>query len=435
MSPAIRLLCLIFSFALGASSRAELSRERLDAEATNELRLERILVAKGHRALFQHLEAEMARNPQPYTKAWYANYLIYGDLFQLPDVMDQKRGFALAKESMTEGSLFGTELVGRAYGDGRGPGFRDTMASTRYLKKAAEQGRDSAMCELAKFYFLGRPGIPANRDEGERWARQGGWLGATAGLSYLAEWWEDPKYTNPPDPERALALHFEVAQLGCAPSRQLIHARATAGDERALKYEKLMYLVDAREGAVAYPSHIKAAVKWLLEHAGEEPRVQIAIAELLMEKRGPVYDGKLARELLTKAAATGNDDARELLAMMAWRGIGQKADPMAAIATWRELAEKGNARALNSYGWIHWWEKAEKHGIPKDARKAYELCRRSADLGHWRALFNVAHCYAHGVGTELNYHLAVKYYDLLEKRGYISAREMKDRVLGHLNKE
>lgn len=407
-------------------------RDLLDAEETYELRLQRILKASGHQALVEHLTKEMATNPRPYTKAWHANYLLYGEEFGLKAHADPKRGFALAKEAAAEGSLFGLELLGRAWGDGRGSGFRDTKAATKFLQQAADRGRDTALCELAKFYFIGRPGIMPDRDKAEQLARRAAWLGATVGLYHLAEWWENPRWTNPPNPARALALYHELGLLGVADARAVIQKRAESGDALAQKYAYLGFVVDAREGAVAYPSKVRTAVKWLRENtAPDDAQVQVALAELLIEKSGPVYDPKAAREGLERVAAT-SDDARALLATMAWRGIGQKADSVAAIATWRELTDKGNARAQHALARLHWWDNAQRHGVAKDAKQAFELSRRSADGGYWQGQFSVAECYAHGIGTAVNYHLAAKYYDSLASRGYIRAKEMKDRMLAHV---
>lgn len=424
------LACAIAAVARGTT--ADSTANLLDAEETYELRLERILNAKGHRAVVDLLVHDLAEKPRPYAKAWYANYLLYGAEFGVNDLADPKRGFALAKESLAEGSLFGTELVGRAWGDGRGTPFRDSLEALKYLREAAEKGRDSAMSELAKYYFFGKA-VPRDTAMAEEWARKAACRGATAGLDRIAQWSEDPKYTPKPDPLKALQLYYESGQLGSRFARNVVADRAKQGDREAQKYVYLDLVVGAVEGADPLPSKLKEAVKWLEANAtADDQPVQLALADVMKERRLAVYNVAAAREKLAQLVAAGNDDARYLQGMMAWRGIGESTDHAKAVAIWKELAEKGNARALNQVGWLRWWGNAEAQGVPKDGGKAFELCRRAADLGYWAGQLNTADAYADGIGTPVNYYLAAKYYDILEKRGYIRARKMKERILAYV---
>lgn len=425
-------VCLLISAVRLSASGVPATYRLLDEEETYELRLERIMNQHGQRAVFERLQQDMARQPRPYVKAWYANYLLYGADLGLKDIADPVRGFKLAQESRKEGSLFGLEVVGRAWGDGRGTGYRDSVEAVKCLRAAAEQGRDSAMCELAKFYFFGRV-VPQDVALAEKWAYRAGCLGASSGLANLADFWDSPQFVKQPDHARALALYYQAAEFGQRDSLRHIRELAKAGDRLAEKYRQLEFLVAAREGAVARPAYVKATVNWLERHAAPNDwPVQLALAGAEMEITGPVYDPGAAREKLTRAAAAGVDDAREMLGWMAWRGIGQKRDPSAAIAVWRALAAKGNARALNALGWLHWWGNGTRYGVGKDARRAFELCRASADGGYFVGQENVADCYDHGIGTEVNYYLAAKYYAMLADRGFIHGREMEQRALAHV---
>lgn len=423
--------CLVFLVAglrgPAAESRA-LPANLAEAEETYELRLERVLKAKNHAGLIKYLERELKERPRPYVKAWYANYLLYGAEFGQKDFADPARGFALAQEAAAEGSIFGHELVGRAYGDGRGT-TRDVEQAIRHLREAAERDRHTAMCELGKFYFFGM-GVPQDWQVSEDWMRKAAWRGAMAGMHYLTEWWETAAYVGVPNRLKANALYYEVGQLGSGPARRVLIERAKKGDLDAQKYVHLDFVVEAAQGSNPLPSKLREAVKWLeANSAPDDALVQLALVEVMQEKQLVVYDLAAARAKLAQLAAAGNDDAQAMQAMMTWRGIGEKADPEAAITRWRELAEKGNARALNQIGWLHWWGNGEKYGIPKDARKAFEYCKRSAELGFWAGQYNVAEAYAHGVGVEKNYFLAGKYYGILEDRRFRAAYRMKDRIL------
>jgi TPR repeat protein len=398
-----------------------------DAEETFELRMEQVLQKGGHRALYDRLQKEQAARPRGYVKAWVANYLIYGAAFGLPEVADPVRGFAMAKESRAEGSVFGAELVGRALGNGRGC-EKNPGEAAKLLREAANAGRGSAMSELAKYYFFGL-GLPENRSLGEHWARLAAWRGSLDGLPNLATWWIDARYTSTPDVERGLQLAYEAAEHGAPKGFEILNTFAASGNPTALKYQKLQYVVGAIEGAVARPAQLKATIKWLEENTkADDVPVQLAIARLRMERLSPVFDPEKARQRLQLLAST-SDDAGALLADMKFRGIGQRADQAGAIADWKELVKRGNARALNALGWYSWFENATRYGLPKDAKAAFTYFSAAAESGYYEAQFNLAACYADGVGTPQNYAQAAKYYGMLARRGYLRAIEKRDRVL------
>jgi TPR repeat protein len=299
----------------------------------------------------------------------------------------------------------------------------------KYLQQAAERGRNTAMAELGKFYFFA-VGVEKDRRVGEEWIRKAAWLGAVGPMMDLADWWENPAYVGTADRAKAQALYYEVGELGARNARTLLRKRASEGDRDAEKYMHLDLVVISMRGYDALPTQLRNAVKWLESNvAADDQQVQLALANVMKERELVVYDPEKAREKATRLAAAGNDDARALLAEMAWRGIGEKTNPEAAIAIWRELAAKGNAIALSQLGRLHWWGDGEKYGVPKDATKTFEYCRRSATLGYWAGQLDVAECYAHGIGVQKNYFLAAKYYGILEDRRYKDAHRMKERIL------
>ncbi len=402
-----------------------------DAEEVYELRLERLLKAGGGRAVVALLARDLEERPRPYVKAWYAIYLLYGAEFGLDDIADPARGFALAQEAATEGSPFGIEVVGRAWGDGRGTERRPDLA-IKFLSSAGEKGRYTAWGELGKYYFFGA-GVEKNLATAEQLIRKSAWMGAASPMFTLAQWHENPAYVPTPDRSKANALYYEVGELASADARKLLRTRAKAGDIDAQKYVHLDLVVIAMRGYDALPSHLRAAVKWLEENsAAGDVQVQLALADAMKERSLVIYDPAKSRAKAEQAARAGNLDGRALLAEMAWRGIDQKTDKAAAVASWRELAEQGNARALNFIGWLHWWGNGEQYGVPKDAGKAYDYCRRSAELGYSIGQLNLAECYAHGIGVPKNYYRAAKYYGILEDRRYKDAKRMKERILAYI---
>lgn len=410
------------------SSAAEATAAILEAEETYELRIERVLQTKGKQALVQFLAQELKERPRPYVKAWYANYLLYGAEFGLKEVVDPPRGFALAKESADEGSLFGQDLVGRALGDGRGT-VRDVPEALRYLRVAAERGRGSAMAELGKYYFFGA-GVPVDRIAAEHWMRDAVHRRAYAGMLYLAGWWENPQYVGSPDSAKANSLLYEAAYFGSAQGRNKLRERAKKGDADAQRYIDLLFVMDALEGSNPLTTQLQIRVANLRKAAApDDARVQLAIARVMLVRTWPLYDSRTAKATLARLSAAGNDEARNVQGWVMWAGIDEKANPGAAVALWRELAQKDQPDALARMGWLHWWGNAEAFGVSKDPALTFEFSRRAADLGQPFAQLNTAECYAHGIGVPVNYALAGKYYGIAEDRGYIKARRLKERVL------
>lgn len=424
----VRFALAFLAFSTGLSAAPAVTDRMDEAEETYELRLERVLRTKGQKALIAHLERELKERPRPYVKAWYANYLLYGAEFGLKELSDPVRGFALAKESCDEGSLFGLELVGRAYSDGRGT-ERSLPQALEHLNRAVMRDRHTAMAEIGKLYFFGM-GVPKNHVLAETWIRSAATRGAYGPMDALAEWWENPQYVGTPDRAKANALYYEVGNLGSSHARAVLVKRAKAGDMDARKYVHLDLVVVSVCGHSPLPSELKAAVKWLEANASpDDARVQLALAEVMIERELAVYNVEAAKAKLARLVAAGHDDAKSVQADMAWRGIGQKKDEAAAIATWRELALRSNGRGLNQMGWLSWWGAGEKFGVPKDAAQAFKMTKESADLGYWAGQLNVATAYAHGIGVPKNYFMAAKYYGILEDRRYKGARVMKDRIL------
>jgi TPR repeat protein len=423
------------AFALGAIAASSVAAAEpmdkaamLAAEETYELRLERVLNTKGRPAVVDFLRRELRDRPRPYVKAWMANYLLYGAELGLKDVADPPRGYALALESCQEGSLFGLELLGRAAGDGRGV-LRNPAQALTALRASAEAGRATAMGELGKYFFFGI-GVAPDRDAAEAWMRRSAQRGAYVGMLYLAEWWENAQYVGTPNRAKANALYYEVGELGSSQARGELRKRAQGGDREAQKYVNLLFLDYALRGSDPLPAKLRESVKWLEENAAaDDVPVQVALAAARLERTWPVFDAVRAKARLQALAAAGVDDARYYLAEVQWFGIGEKADPTAAVATWRALADKGHREALARLGWLHWWGNAAKFGVPKDAAQAFAYSRRAADAGSSQGQLNTADCYTHGIGVEENYYLAAKYYGIAEDRGYVNARRMKDRVL------
>ena len=129
------------------------------------------------------------------------------------------------------------------------------------------------------------------------------------------------------------------------------------------------------------------------------------------------------KELITKADA-GDKDAQFKVGLAYDSGNGAPSSKDKAKNYYRMAAQQGHSEAQNSLGSIFqaeknyveaksWYELAvaQNHpmatnslgqlhdlglGVPQDRNKGFELYSRSADLGHARAMWNIANMYGAG---------------------------------------
>lgn len=79
-----------------------------------------------------------------------------------------------------------------------------------------------------------------------------------------------------------------------------------------------------------------------------------------------------------------------------------------------------------------YWGNSDKLGLPKDPIQAFVHVKEAADKGCWHALFNLASCYEHGIGTAVNYHMAAKCWSILEDHRVDEATRRKNAILANL---
>lgn len=400
-------------------------------EETFELRMERVLKAEGHAALFARLQKEQRENPRPYAAAWLANYLIYGDSFGLPKIRDDNAGLALARKAMAEGSLFGKELVGRALVDGHGVPERMPKEGAVLLQEAADAGRYTAMAELAKLNFFGY-GVPRNLGRALILARQAAYRGAPEMLYNFGQWLENGRAGLPISVDGACNYYLEAAEWGVGAARVRLEALEKAGNAEARISRQLLLLFDLVNGSDFTNVRIKRAVQLLEAERAGEARVLVAVAQVRMEIRRPVYDPPKAWAGLEAAIQRGDMDARYFRAEMLRRGIGRKKDPVAAIAQIQALADNGNAHALGRMGWLYYWGEKEGGEPAKDEAKAFAFTRAAAHAGDQFSILNLGFMHEHGIGTPVNYYLSARYFSIAEDIGWREATQHKNAALAQI---
>src|ERR1700752_3176748 len=83
-----------------------------------------------------------------------------------------------------------------------------------------------------------------------------------------------------------------------------------------------------------------------------------------------------------------------------------RGDYATAVRLWRELAEKGDAVAQNSLGYMYFLG----HGVAKDDVEAVRWYQKAADLGNATAEANLGFMYDKGYGVRKDAARAVRLY-------------------------
>jgi TPR repeat protein len=93
-------------------------------------------------------------------------------------------------------------------------------------------------------------------------------------------------------------------------------------------------------------------------------------------------------------------------------------DYATALAKFRTAAERGNAKAQTSLGWMY----RKGHGVAQDYTEAVRWYQLAAQQGEANAQFNLGGMYDLGQGVAQDDKEAVRWYQLAAKQGYADAQ-------------
>lgn len=411
-----------------------------EAEETYELRLQKVLLARGEEGLYAILKQDMQKDPPPYVKAWYGCVIARKEKRGLKIPEEVSYGIELIRQSAAEGSLTGIEFQGRALIDGWGGLAKNPKEGAAAIRRSAEQGRYTAMDVIARLYAHGY-GVPKDLALAHAWAYKASYHGTPGGLHYLGTLWEEGKLTGGVDLAKAAEYYFDAAWCGHPDARKRLDELIKKKEPAAQMFVHLATVEHVNMSAELIalsldfdllPSQIRKEVAWLEKNAADNVRAKLGVARLRLRISQPVYDPAKARRVLESLARENNDDAVYWLAHARFEGIGEKADPAGALEVWQRLAAKGHPLALHKLGTLYYWGHKDKLGLPKDPVRAFVHVKEAADKGCWHALFNLASCYEFGIGTGVNYHMAAKCWSILEDMRVVGPTRRKNAILANL---
>lgn len=401
-------------------------------EQAFEIKLARLMQTKGDAEMLKVLQAEHARNPRSWTKAWLAQISLYPKTFELKPIVAENVAWEWLREAMTEGcviahSLYGSGLVdGKIHVQGKDPAA-DKVEGARLIKLASEAGSYNAMITLAHCYFFG-VGLPQDRVKALEWARRAAAMSYPLALTVIASYYEGGVYVVPADKAFAARLYYENALFSDVLRPKSLQRLAKEGVKDAEKFQRLIALEFMRQGYRFTNPEVKTIVSWLETNYGKDPEVLVALGEARMNRRYHTYDLKKARSEFEQAAALGSDEGAYHVARVKLLGLGVSKDEKAALEEIRRLAEKGLPKAAGTLGWAYYWGAFERIGLAKNPELARQYCVSAAKGGDWFGILNVGHCYKHGIGGPTSNEIAYFYYGVAAKLGSRDGREELERL-------
>jgi TPR repeat protein len=373
---------------------------------------------------FAYVEREYKRAPQDLAlKANYAELLIMGKDWGGPKDREAE-GVALAREAMKAESTTGYRALGNALIFGRGikQNFNEALP---ILQQASREGNTQASVSLG-YLLLNEASLGLKVSLSEECFRKVAKRGFPEHLYKLATIYEKNSAGQTISIAKAAALMNEAAQYGSVEAvkqlKQLSKEKDTAPEmRRAYCLTTLWY--GSLGSTSLQTAKVVAAAKEMEAVYPNDPEALVALGRAYRNGEHDLRDMKKAFELFTKAIALGSNDARDERASMLAEGLGVKKDTAAALAEWRALELLDHPGALARLGYYSYWGSLQEAGIPKNASVAYAYSVRAADAGNFFGQFNTAQCYASGIGTELNYAMAVAYSQAAAKRGSKQAQK------------
>lgn len=116
--------------------------------------------------------------------------------------------------------------------------------------------------------------------------------------------------------------------------------------------------------------------------------------------------------------AEGDAEAGYFLARMLELGLGVDADPAAAMRIYKQAAAGGNVEALNRVALMSY---RGEQGVPQDYSEAARLFELAADQGDRNALFNLGKLYFEGKGVDKDIAAALGFYRRAAAKDHILA--------------
>lgn len=174
---------------------------------------------------------------------------------------------------------------------------------------------------------------------------------------------------------------------------------------------------------------LSTAVMWFKRAANAgSPRAKVHLGKCLIKGEGVAADPALGLSLFTEAASMGSADGECRVAQCYETGTGVTTDLDKAAQLYERAAAKGSARAMTR---LASFAQRGVGGVLQSDQKAFELCKRAAELGHREAQHDLAVMYDNGTGVRANAAAAKRWYLAAAEQGFAESL----RVLGECHEQ
>lgn len=240
----------------------------------------------------------------------------------------------------------------------------------------ANNGSASALCNLGYFYSVGMYGYLKDNKKAFNYTKKSAALNYPVGMYNLATY-----YYSGIGTKVNLTKAFEYYKMA-----------ADLGDRDAMCETGLMYY----EGK-AVPQDLFKAYEYL---TNARKKGNTKCLKTLKELEYLSIPENAALEIINNQTRYPSDKVSQ------------------AIKVYEEYAKSGSPSALCNVGYYY---SVGKNGYSKDVKKAFEYCKRGADLGSKVAMYNVGLFYSNGTGVEKDNNKSYEYYKKSADAGYVDA--------------
>ena len=187
-----------------------------------------------------------------------------------------------------------------------------------------------------------------------------------------------------------------------------IKGKREEGFKMILNAAEQDFVPAVRAYANFFPEKTYPIVLRIAKKEDANPEIYGLLSQYYFEGIVVEKDSKQGIAYLKKAVEKGDKDAAFNLGVIYEHGQhGENKDINQAVAYYEIGADKDDANCMNNLGYI--LEHSEEY--PQDYKRAFELYKRSAELGNSGGYNNLGTCYKRGIGTTADAAKALECYE------------------------
>ncbi len=338
------------------------------------------------------------------------------------DIQDDKKAFFYAQKAADMEDENAYNLLGTFYEMGCGT-EQDYAKAIHYYRLAAENGVETAYLNLGAFYQMG-VGVPVDGKKAVEYYQYGANAGNMYCLNALGMCYKNGIGVKQ-DYKKSFELFLDAALAGNFAGEMNVALAYDEGHgvEEDKTEAKRWFALAAEHGSSkammalgiytekGIPDgspDLEGAFEWYVKAAevGDHPEAMWIVGNCYCNGlMGVAVDKCAAFEWYHRAAELGHPTSQNNIACDYLRGEIIDLDYPLAVEWFEKAVAQKDMYALDNYGTIM----LNGDGIPRDATRAFNMIKKSAELGYPTAQGNLGICYFEGWGTERNLDAALKW--------------------------